>query len=168
MGSDDLFKKRRQQRKQRKREFKTPKANSFLIVTEGERTEPLYFRRIQKLIEERVGGAIDVVEAPIIDISGEGSSTGKLIEIAEQLVKDAKIIYQNVWVVFDKDDLISFFCQQNPLTSAKKSPKSQNQCHFVPKQRLFWLDESKPSRYDIHEYKKLELSICIRDRQRVG
>lgn len=54
------------------------------------------------------------------------------------------------------------------LTSAKKSPKSQNQCHFVPKQRLFWLDESKPIRYAIHEYKKLELSICIRDRQRVG
>lgn len=114
MGSDDLFKKRRQQRKQRKREFKTPKANSFLIVTEGERTEPLYFRGIQKLIEERVGGAIDVVEAPIIDISGEGSSTGKLIEIAEQLVKDAKIIYQNVWVVFDKDDLISFFANKIP------------------------------------------------------
>lgn len=108
MGSDDLFKKRRQQRKQRKREFKTPKANLFLIVTEGERTEPLYFRGIQKLIEERVGGAIDVVEAPIIDISGEGSSTGKLIEIAEQLVKDAKIIYQNVWVVFDKDDFEDF------------------------------------------------------------
>ena len=43
MGTDDLFKKRREQRKQRKREFKTPKANSFLIVTEGERTETFLF-----------------------------------------------------------------------------------------------------------------------------
>ena len=52
MGSHDLFKKRREERKQRKHEYKTPKANSFLIVTEGERTEPLYFRGIQKLIKE--------------------------------------------------------------------------------------------------------------------
>lgn len=37
MGSDDLFKKRRTDRKRRKYEFKTPRANSFLIVTEGQR-----------------------------------------------------------------------------------------------------------------------------------
>lgn len=104
MGSDDLFKKRRQARKQRKHEFKPPKANSFLIVTEGERTEPLYFKGIQNLIKEKIGGTIDVIEIPTIDIYGEGSSTGKLIEITERIVKDAKIIYQNIWVVFDKDD----------------------------------------------------------------
>lgn len=40
MGTDDLFKKRREARKQRQHEYKTPKANSFLIVTEGEMTEP--------------------------------------------------------------------------------------------------------------------------------
>ena len=108
MGSDDLFKKRREQRKQRKHEFKNPKANSFLIVTEGERTEPLYFKGLQKLIKEKIGGTVDVVEVPIIDVFGEGSSTGKLIEITERIVKDAKIIYQNVWVVFDKDDFEDF------------------------------------------------------------
>lgn len=43
MGSDDLFKKRRKERKERKCEMLTPKANSFLIVTEGECTEPMYF-----------------------------------------------------------------------------------------------------------------------------
>lgn len=78
MGTDDLFKKRREQRKQRKREFKTPKANSFLIVTEGERTEPFYFKGIQKLIKEKVGGAVDVIEVPTIDVYGQGSSTEKL------------------------------------------------------------------------------------------
>ena len=46
MGSDDLFKKRREARTQRKHEYKPPKANSYLIVTEGERTEPLYFKGI--------------------------------------------------------------------------------------------------------------------------
>lgn len=104
MGSDDLFKKRREARKQRQHEYRTPKANSFLIVTEGERTEPLYFKGIQKLIKEKVGGMVDVIEAPLIDIYGEGRSTGKLIELTERIIKEAKVIYQNVWVVFDKED----------------------------------------------------------------
>lgn len=108
MGSHDLFKKRREERKQRKHEYKTPKANSFLIVTEGERTEPLYFRGIQKLIKEKVGGKVDVIEVPLIDIHGEGCATGKLIEITEKIVKEANVIYQNIWVVFDKDDFEDF------------------------------------------------------------
>lgn len=61
-----------------------------------------------ELIKEKIGGVIDVIEAPIIDIHGEGCSTRKLIEVAERLVKEAKVIYQNVWVVFDKDDFEDF------------------------------------------------------------
>lgn len=108
MGSDDLFKKRRETRRQRKHEYKIPKANSFLIVTEGEKTEPLYFKGLQKLIKDKVGGMIDIVETPIIDIQGGGCATGSLIEVTEKIVKEAKIIYQNVWVVFDKDDFEDF------------------------------------------------------------
>jgi len=76
-------------------------------VTEGERTEPLYFKGMQKLIKEKVGGIIDIKEL-VIDIHGEGCSTGRLIEITDQIVKDAKIMYQNIWVVFDKDDFEDF------------------------------------------------------------
>lgn len=108
MGSDDLFKKKRAERKRRKHEYKSPKANSFLIVTEGKRTEPLYFRGLVKKIENKIGGNIDVYEMPIIDINGEGCATNKLIEKTEQLVSQAKIIYQNIWVVFDKDDFLDF------------------------------------------------------------
>lgn len=108
MGTDDLFKKRREARKKRQYEYKRPKANSFLIVTEGKRTEPLYLKGMQKIIKEKIGGLVEVIEAPIIDICGEGSSTGKLIEITEKIVKEAKIIYQNIWVVFDKDDFEDF------------------------------------------------------------
>ncbi len=108
MGSDDLFKKRREQRQKRKYEFRTPKANSFLIITEGERTEPLYFKGLQMQILEKIGGRVDVVEVPIIDISGEGCSTERLIEAARQTVKNAKIVYQNIWLVFDKDDFSDF------------------------------------------------------------
>lgn len=108
MGTDDLFKKRKAARKQRQYEFKNPQANSFLIVTEGERTEPLYFKGIQKLIKDKIGGMVEVVEAPVIDIHGEGCATGTLVETAERIVKEAKIMYQNIWVVFDKDDFEDF------------------------------------------------------------
>lgn len=108
MGSDDLFKKRRAARQQRKHEYKNPKINSYLIVTEGERTEPLYFKGLKKRIQERLGGTVDIVEAPVIDIHGQGCATGKLIEITDQIVKNAKIMYQNIWVVFDKDDFDDF------------------------------------------------------------
>lgn len=66
MGSDDLFKKRRAERQQRKHEFKIPKANSFLIVTEGERTEPLYFNGLKKLIEEKIGGMVVLLKSPLL------------------------------------------------------------------------------------------------------
>ena len=54
MGSDDLFKKRRAERTKRKAEFRVPKANSYLIVTEGKRTEPAYFRGLAKQIEYKI------------------------------------------------------------------------------------------------------------------
>lgn len=108
MGSDDIFKKRRETRRRRKHEYKVPRSNSFLIVSEGERTEPLYFKRIKNLIDDKIGGRIDVIELPLIDIHGSGTSTGKLIEITERIVQKANIMYQNVWVVFDKDDFEDF------------------------------------------------------------
>ena len=106
MGTDDVFKKRREARKKRKREYKNPKINSFLIVTEGKCTEPLYFKGLQKLILENVGGTIEV--KPVIDIHGKGCSTTKLLEATDQIVKSASVFYQNIWVVFDKDDFEDF------------------------------------------------------------
>ena len=53
MGSDDLFKKKKLARKPRKHGYRSPQANSFLIVTEGTCTEPFYFRGIEKLIKEK-------------------------------------------------------------------------------------------------------------------
>lgn len=72
------------------------------------KTEPLYFKGIQKLIKDKIGGMVEVVEVPVIDVHGEGCATGRLVEITERIVKEANIIYQNVWVVFDKDDFEDF------------------------------------------------------------
>lgn len=108
MNMDDLFKKRRRERRTRRYEFKTPRANSFLIVTEGERTEPFYFKGLKALIQQKVGGVVDIVEVPVIEVRGEGVGSGQLIKVAEKLEKNAKIIYQNIWIVFDKDDFPDF------------------------------------------------------------
>lgn len=108
MGTDDLFKKRREDRRQRQHDIKNPKVNSFLIVTEGKCTEPYYFRGLKGLISDKLGGTINVIENPLIDVRGEGCSTGKLIEVTEQIVKEARILYQNIWIVFDKDDFEDF------------------------------------------------------------
>lgn len=108
MGSDDIFKKRREERKRRRSEYLQPKANSFLIVTEGERTEPLYFKGMAKRIEQKMGGNVRVVEMPLIEVEGGGCATSKLIEKTDELVSRARILYQNVWVVFDKDDFPDF------------------------------------------------------------
>lgn len=90
MGTDDLFKKRREARKRRRYEYKEAKINSYLIVTEGERTEPLYFKGIQRLIQSKREGRIDIIEVPHIDICGAGCSTGKLIEKTDELFKGVK------------------------------------------------------------------------------
>lgn len=108
MGSDDLFKKRRTARQKRKYEFRTPNTESYLIVTEGEKTEPLYFEGLRKRIQEKAGGSIHVKEVPVITIRGGGRATGRLIEAADEFVKNAKIKYKNVWIVFDKDDFDDF------------------------------------------------------------
>ena len=58
MGTDDLFKKRRAERQKRKHEFKSVNTNSFLIVTEGEKTEPLYFKGLQKKMVELISSKV--------------------------------------------------------------------------------------------------------------
>lgn len=108
MGSDDLFKKRRENREKRDSGFRQPRANSFLIVTEGEESEPLYLQGIVKQIKNSIGGNVKLVEVPIFEIRGEGCSTCKLVEKTEEIVKKAKVLYQNIWVVFDKDDFQDF------------------------------------------------------------
>lgn len=108
LGTDDLFKKRKQARKERKFEYKQPKANSFLIVTEGQQTEPLYFSGLANTVKEKLGGKVDVVEIPIINIHGAGCATTSLVNKTTELVSKSNVIYQNIWIVFDKDDFIDF------------------------------------------------------------
>lgn len=106
MGCDDIFKRKRKENKARKFETRNVKPNSFLIVSEGTKTEVLYFEGLKKYIQSRYGGNIDVI--PLIDVDGEGKCTVSLVEETAKIVNRAHIIYEHVWVVFDKDDFGDF------------------------------------------------------------
>lgn len=104
----DRFQKKKESRRLRQYEVREPKANSYLIVTEGEKTEPMYFEGLVKDIKRHIGGNMDIIETPVVDINGEGRSTLGLVRETEHIINRAKIIYQHVWVVLDKDDFDDF------------------------------------------------------------
>lgn len=67
-----------------------PVRQRFLIVCEGEKTEPNYFRsfRVPKLV---------------VDVKGLGVSPRQLVEKALSLKEQDE--YDQIWCVFDRDDL---------------------------------------------------------------
>lgn len=106
MGTDDIFKKKREKLQKRRKEERTPKPNSFLIVSEGEKTEPYYFSGLAEYINNKYGDGIK--NKPIIEPRGEGRCTVSLVQKAAEIVSRSKIKYEHVWVVFDKDDFNDF------------------------------------------------------------
>lgn len=102
MGSDDLFKKRKAARKARAHELRNPRVGSYLIVAEGAKTEPAYFKQLGEAIAGAFGGVVDV------QVEGEGRGTVALVEKAAQIASKSPRIFEHVWVVFDKDDFEDF------------------------------------------------------------
>jgi hypothetical protein len=70
----------------------------FLIVCEGEKTEPNYFKSFPK----KVGKFIYDIE-----YDGGGISTLKVVEKAIELKNNSKQKYDRVWAVFDRDSFKS-------------------------------------------------------------
>jgi hypothetical protein len=66
----------------------------FLIVCEGEKTEPNYFRSFPKQIGKMIFD---------IEFEGGGISTIKVVEKAIKLRDNSKQKYDRVWAVFDRD-----------------------------------------------------------------
>ena len=83
----------------------------FLIVCEGEKTEPNYFRAF---IERRS-------EVKEIKVAGCGCSTCQLIieakKLREKLERERMVPFDRVWLVFDKDEFKDF---NKAIADAKK------------------------------------------------
>lgn len=71
-----------------------PPKKRILIVCEGKRTEPLYFKAFH-------------IPSVKVTIEGTGRNTDSLVEFAIEIVESAKEngnAFDQVWCVFDKDD----------------------------------------------------------------
>lgn len=95
VGTDNIH---HQKRSLRERKEKTRKVNPYiLIVCEGEKTEPNYFKSFKILTK-------DVIE---ITIDGQGKNTDTLVEeaqkIKKRIEKEKGIKFDSVWCVFDRD-----------------------------------------------------------------
>ena len=89
-------------RKDRLKSKRQAPAN-YLIVCEGKKTEPNYFKGLKRKINERFGHKVDV-KIPDIDVKGTGMNTTSLVKYTQKTVNHANKVYGQVWVVFDKDD----------------------------------------------------------------
>ncbi len=101
---EQLKKEKREAKAAKKRKVATrDKIVRFLIVCEGERTEPNYFKG---LVKDRYS------EVRAEEIVGEGRSTCALVkkteEIRLRLERQRQLRFDRVWVVFDKDDFNDF------------------------------------------------------------
>ena len=106
MAKENILEKKRGKRPDRKGGKKEPKPNSFLIVSEGTKTEPFYFKGLSDYINLKYGNSLQ--SKPVIIPEGVGRSTVKLIREAQKLEKRGNVLYSQVWVVFDKDDFADF------------------------------------------------------------
>ena len=97
----------------------------FLIVCEGEKTEPNYFKAlIDDCKSQNDGAKIDKQRTQVVPaavIGGGACGTCKLVEKAKKLEKEYKCKHQvpfdRVWVVFDKDEYKDF---NKAIADAKK------------------------------------------------
>lgn len=88
----------------------------FLIVCEGKKTEPNYFKAlIDDCKSQNNGAKIDRQRTQVVPaavIGGGACGTCKLVEKAKKLEKEYKCKHQvpfdRVWVVFDKDEYKDF------------------------------------------------------------
>ena len=69
-----------------------------LIVTEGTKTEPQYFRSISDVINQKYHDKIQ------LEIHGERKNTLRLLDKAVSRVQSSIKVFKHVWIVYDTDD----------------------------------------------------------------
>ncbi len=97
----------------------------FLIVCEGEKTEPNYFRAFPK----KVGKVIYDIE-----FEGGGISTLKVVEKAIELRDKSTQNYDSVWAVFDRDS----FKSQSFNNAIKKAEANNIKCAWSNEAFELW------------------------------
>lgn len=89
MGSDDLFKKRKGNR--RKKSIRARVPHRYLIVCEGKKTEPNYFEGIKRQLNQKYDDTVEVKTPIELDIQGTGRNTEDLVNFAKKQRSFSKI-----------------------------------------------------------------------------
>lgn len=95
-----------------------------LIVTEGEKTEPLYFQRFKEEINKKYRERIH------FSIIGAGENTVSLFETARRYADKSVNGYKHVWIVYDTDCFPRENVDEVPLLCKKYSTEKQ-QYHAI-------------------------------------
>ncbi|MFO7868697.1 MAG: RloB family protein [Bacteroidales bacterium] len=132
-----VLKRRTRTEQKRKTEFKS-KRKFYLIVSEGEKTEPNYFESLKSSLPK---GVLELIN---IDIDGTGKNTLSLIEEAKKLRNKYEEKYlrkiDKVWAVFDKDS----FSAKNFNNAINKAENAK------PKINCAWSNEAFELWYLLH------------------
>ncbi len=98
-----------------------------LIITEGTKTEPLYFGAIKKIIDEKYRKRIQ------LKVEGGGNNTVNLFSKAKEYANENE--YRHVWIVYDTDDFPSEdvdrvveLCRDSSTDEKEFHPIWSNQC----------------------------------------
>lgn len=104
MSTCNLNRRKYNERIKRKVNTRKIKTCNWLLVTEGEKTEPYYFEDVIRHYNSQLENKIN------IKIEGAGRNTKSLVMHAEEFVNSVDkynredIYYSKIFVVFDKDD----------------------------------------------------------------
>lgn len=91
--------------KKQSKKMRVPEPSSYFIGSEGTKTEVIYFQGLARKLKEKYKGLEERVVVPSLTIQGMGTSNKRLLlDIEEYLRKDPRI-FENIWAVFDKDDV---------------------------------------------------------------
>ncbi len=114
--------KRRERQEARRQINSKPKRKRYLIVCEGEKTEPNYFKALKLALPK---GVLEVVDFRII---GEGFNTESLVQQAIALrnkwESESGREIDKLWVVFDKDSFLPT-AFNNAIQLCKNTPKTE-------------------------------------------
>ena len=108
MGNDNLHIRRTAERRKRQENIKKQKSSNWLIVCEGTKTEPNYFKKAIEDVNKKIDDAYKLK----VKIVGKAMSTTSLVKAADLQVKIDKyattiVPYGKIFVVFDKDSFDS-------------------------------------------------------------
>jgi hypothetical protein len=113
-----------------------PQREYFLIVCEGEKTEPNYFRALKNVLPI---GIVDYIE-----IEGEGKNTLTLIEETNKIRKNKENMnsrkFDHTWAVFDRDS----FPEVNFNNAINKGEQQKNKINCA------WSNEAFELWYLLH------------------